>query len=65
MMNLNKKLVVVRMDNEMGEFVGIDNKLPKGYTPKIKIRIEGEKTHINGKNYQHNVFISYSLVPFQ
>jgi len=49
MMNLNKKLVVVRMDNEMGEFVGIDNKLPKGYTPKIKIRIEGEKTHINGK----------------
>lgn len=49
MMNLDKKLVVVRMDNEMGEFVGINNKLPKGYTPKIKIRIEGEKTHINGK----------------
>jgi hypothetical protein len=35
------------MDNEMGEFVGIDNKLPDDYSPKIKIRIESEKT--NGK----------------
>ena len=31
------------MDNEMGEFVGINNKLPKGYKPKISVRIEGEK----------------------
>ena len=43
MMNLDKKEVTVRMDNEMGEFVGINNKLPKNYTPKISVRIEGEK----------------------
>ena len=49
MMNLDKKLVVVRMDNEMGKFVGINNKLPRGYTPKIKIRIESEKTYLKGK----------------
>lgn len=49
MMNLDKKLVVVRMDNEMGEFVGIKNKLPKDYTPKIKIKVESEKTHNKGK----------------
>jgi hypothetical protein len=49
MMDLDKKLVVVRMDNEMGEFEGIVNKLPKDYTPKIKIRIESEKTHDKGK----------------
>ena len=49
MMNLNKKELTVRMDNEMGEFTAIENKLPKGYTPKIKIKIENEKTHIKGK----------------
>jgi ribosomal protein S25 len=50
MMNLEKKEVTVRMDNEMGRFEGIDNRLPKGYTPKIKIKIENEKTHDeNGK----------------
>jgi len=49
MMNLDKKLVVVRMDNEMGEFKGIVNKLPKDYTPKIKIKVESEKTHDKGK----------------
>jgi len=45
MMNLNKKEVTVRMDNKMGEFKGIVNKLPKNYTPKIKIKIESERTH--------------------
>lgn len=45
MMNLDKKEITIRMDNEMGEFVGIDNRLPKGYKPKISIRIEGEKTN--------------------
>jgi hypothetical protein len=45
MMNLEKKEVTVRMDNEMGKFEGIDNRLPKGYSPKIKIKIEGERTH--------------------
>jgi ribosomal protein S25 len=45
MMNLEKKEITVRMDNEMGKFEGIDNRLPKNYTPKIKIKIEGERTH--------------------
>ena len=39
----------VRMDNQMGEFKGIKNDLPKNYTPKIKIFIENEKTHLNGE----------------
>jgi hypothetical protein len=49
MLNLDKKEVTVRMDNEMGEMVGIKNKLPKGHTPKIKIKVENEKTHDKGK----------------
>ena len=49
MLNLDKKEVTVRMDNEMGEFVGIKNKLPKNYEPKIKIKVENEKTHHEGK----------------
>ena len=49
MLNLEKKEVTVRMDNEMGEMVGIKNKLPKDYTPKIQIRVENEKTHQKGK----------------
>ena len=49
MLNIEKKEIVVRLDNEMGEFVGIENKLPKDYTPKIKIRVENEKTHIDGE----------------
>lgn len=43
MMNLEKKEVTVRMDNEMGKFEGIQNRLPKDYEPKIKIKIEGER----------------------
>lgn len=49
MLNMEKKEIVVRIDNEMGEFVGIENKLPKDYTPKIKIRVENEKTHLDGE----------------
>jgi hypothetical protein len=49
MMNLEEKIVLVRMDNEMGEFVGIETKLPKNYEPKIKIKVESEKTHDKGK----------------
>jgi len=49
MMNLSKKEVTVRMDNEMGELVGIKTKLPKNYEPKIKIRVENEKTNYKGK----------------
>jgi hypothetical protein len=45
MMNLEKKEVTIRMDNKMGKFEGIDNRLPKNYTPKIKIKIENERTH--------------------
>ena len=47
MMNLEKKEVTIRMDNEMGKFEGIENRLPKDYKPKIKIKIESEKTHDN------------------
>ena len=49
MLNLEKKEVTVRMDNEMGEMVGIKNKLPKGHSPKIKVKVENEKTHHKGK----------------
>jgi|694.fasta_scaffold146286_3 hypothetical protein len=49
MMDLNKKEIVIRMDNEMGELDGVKNNLPKGYTPKLKMRIENEKTHHKGK----------------
>jgi hypothetical protein len=49
MLNLDKKEVTVRMDNDMGEMVGIKNKLPKGHEPKIKIKVENEKTHHKGK----------------
>jgi hypothetical protein len=48
-MDLDKKEIVIRMDNEMGNFVGIKNKLPKDYTPKLKVRIDKEKTHNKGK----------------
>jgi hypothetical protein len=49
MMNLEKKIVTVRMDNKMGNFLGIKNELPEGYEPKIKIKVESEKTHKYGK----------------
>ena len=45
MMNLKEKIMLVRMDNEMGRFLGIINRLPEGYEPKITIRVEEEKTH--------------------
>jgi hypothetical protein len=37
MMNLGKKEVYVRLDDEHSEFEGYKNKLPKGYEPKIKV----------------------------
>jgi hypothetical protein len=40
MMNLNKKEVTIRMDEEFGVFEGIENRLPEGYKAKIKIKIE-------------------------
>jgi quinolinate synthase len=40
MMNLNEKKVVIRMDEEMGEYLGMDNRLPEGYKPKIKIIVD-------------------------
>lgn len=50
MMNLKEKKVVIRMDEELGEFLGIDDRLPDGYKPKITVEIEGERTHTkNGK----------------
>jgi len=40
MMNLDKKIVTVRMDKKHGEFDGVINKLPEGYEPKIKFHLE-------------------------
>ncbi len=40
MMNLNKKEVTIRMDEEFGVFEGIESRLPEGYKAKIKIKIE-------------------------
>lgn len=40
MMNCDKKEVTVRMDREHGKFNGVEVLLPRGYEPKIKIKIE-------------------------
>jgi hypothetical protein len=40
MMNLNKKEVTIRMDEEFGVFEGVESRLPEGYKAKIKIKIE-------------------------
>ena len=39
MLNLDKKEVTIRMDKNMGKFLGVDNRLPNGYEPKIKINV--------------------------
>ena len=49
MMNCDKKTITIRMDKKHGEFTGFENLLPKDYEPKIKVKIEGEKTHDKGK----------------
>jgi len=54
LLNPEKKLVFVRMDNEMGQLVGIKVKLPKGYKPKIKIEVESEKTYEKEKKLQES-----------
>jgi hypothetical protein len=40
MMNCDKKEVTIRLDKKYGELTGIENLLPKGYEPKIKLKIE-------------------------
>ena len=40
LMDLKNLEVVVRMDRDEGVFRGIVNKLPTGYKPKIKLKIE-------------------------
>jgi len=42
MMNCDTKTVTVRMDNKHGKLETIENLLPKGYEPKIKIKVEGK-----------------------
>ena len=42
MMNCDTRTVTVRMDNEHGKLETVENLLPKGYEPKIKIEIEGK-----------------------
>jgi len=41
MMNCDTKTVTIRMDKEHGELETVENLLPKGYEPKIKVKIEG------------------------
>lgn len=40
MMNCDKKEVTIRLDKKHGELTGIEKLLPKGYEPKIKLKIE-------------------------
>jgi hypothetical protein len=40
MMNCDKKEITIRLDKKHGEFTGMEKLLPKGYEPKIKIKIE-------------------------
>jgi uncharacterized pyridoxamine 5'-phosphate oxidase family protein len=40
MMNCDLKEVTIRLDKKYGELTGIENLLPKGYEPKIKLKIE-------------------------
>jgi hypothetical protein len=40
MMNCDKKTITIRLDKKHGEFTGMETLLPKGYEPKIKIKIE-------------------------
>jgi hypothetical protein len=42
MMNCDTKTVTVRMDNKHGKLETVENLLPKGYEPKIKIKVEGK-----------------------
>ena len=42
MMNCDTKTVTVRMDDEHGKLETVENLLPKGYEPKIKIKIENK-----------------------
>lgn len=39
-MDLLNKSVTIRMDKDLSEFRGIDNKLPKHYKSKIRVTIE-------------------------
>ncbi len=43
MMNCNTKTVTIRMDKEHGELETVENLLPNGYEPKIRIKIEGKQ----------------------
>ena len=38
MMNCDKKEITIRLDKKYGELTGIENLLPKGYEPKIKLK---------------------------
>ena len=40
LMDLFNKSVTIRMDKDLSEFRGIDNRLPKHYKPKIRVTIE-------------------------
>ena len=50
-MNLNKKEIILYLIPGQVEFIGIENNLPKGYEPKIKVKII---TH-NKKVYEEGI----------
>ena len=39
LLNVNKKELIYKYDKEYGLFLGVINKLPKGYNPIIKVRV--------------------------
>jgi len=43
LMNLNDLIFTVRMDQDKSEYLGIDDRTPEWYDPKIKIKVEYSK----------------------
>jgi len=40
LMDLTNKSMIVRMDKTKSDFLGLDDRTPEGYTPKIKIKVQ-------------------------
>lgn len=65
-LNLSDKILLFRYDMENCDFIKINNKLPEGYIPKIKIdikEISKDKNEHNiplEKNYVDNIISTYS-----
>jgi len=51
LLNLTKKIMIFRHDKDHCDFIGVNNRLPDGYIPKIKIFIyQNQKNMINTKH---------------